>query len=510
MTPKILLVKCLTLLFRESQLVHKTESSRDLVRTIIDSIPVPEVGMGINSEREVVASLKDTILEMCQNPMETEYDKDVLLQQIKLNCDGDEKLYDIIATGIEKEMSESKVKTSIVNLQRALNAYSRQEQINETLSKAAYQFKFHRDKIKDINEFIAESIAQLEALQMGVATKDPAVVTDIDLSDEEAVRNIFTEAKSVDDGTGIMKLGWQDLNNMAQGGLRRGEAVLIGALQHKYKTGFTLSMMAQVAVYNKPYMFDAAKKPLILRISFEDEIVNNLQFLYQYFKYSETGKAVYLKDASVEEMTVYVRSKLQGTGYHVKLTRVDPSQWTYKHICNKVLEYEAQGYEVHVLMLDYLFKLPTTGVTAGLPNGHDKRDMFRRMRNFCSARKTTLVTPCQLSSEAKALIKGGLPEDRFVKEVAEKGYWDGCKTLDTEADLELHIHVFKHQKETYFSIQRGKHRLPTIVDDDYKYMLLKFPKGMPIPPDLEGEKISMRRLPMGMTSTNASEDLFAF
>ena len=57
---------------------------------------------------------------------------------------------------------------------------------------------------------------------------------------------------------------------MLQGGFRRGQFSMIAALQHKYKTGFTLSILSQIAMYTKPYMKDSFKKPLLLRISFED------------------------------------------------------------------------------------------------------------------------------------------------------------------------------------------------------------------------------------------------
>lgn len=120
-----------------------------------------------------------------------------------------------------------------------------------------------------------------------------------------------------------------------------------------------------------------------------------------------------------------------------------------------------------------------------------------------------MLTPHQLSTEAKQLIRNGMSEDRFVKEVAEKGYWSGSKQLCQEIDLELHIHLFKHNKETYLAVQRGKHRVPTIIPDESKYFILKFPKnGMPIPDDRDGVVSSFRRLPN--ISTNADESLFSF
>lgn len=75
-------------------------------------------------------------------------------------------------------------------------------------------------------------------------------------------------------------------------------------------------------------------------------------------------------------------------------------------------------------------------------------------------------------------------------------------------DLELYIHLVKQHKETYLTVQRGKHRVPTILSDEEKYFVLKFPKGMPIPEDItEPDRVPMRKIP-SRAVTNASDDLF--
>lgn len=71
----------------------------------------------------------------------------------------------------------------------------------------------------------------------------------------------------------------------------------------------------------------------------------------------------------------------------------------------------------------------------------------------------------------------------------------------------MYLHLFKHQKETFLSIQRGKHRIPTILPDEYKYFLLKFPKnGMPILDDINKDISSFRKLPRINTTNN--DELF--
>lgn len=245
-----------------------------------------------------------------------------------------------------------------------------------------------------------------------------------------------------------------------------------------------------------------------MRISFEDKASMNLQFLYQKLKYDETGEEIKIKDIDIEVMSEYIQHRLQVNGYYVKMLRVDPTQWTYKHICNKIIELEAEGYEIHLCMLDYLGMVPTTGCITSGAMGTDFRDMIRRIRNFTEPKRITVITPHQISTEAKQLIRNGMPEDRFVKDIAEKGYYAGSRQLDQEIDGEIYIHLFRHNGVTYLAVQRGKHRLPTIVQDEYKYFLLPFPKRMPIPDDINGFKISYHKLPSA--ATNADESLFIY
>jgi hypothetical protein len=73
-------------------------------------------------------------------------------------------------------------------------------------------------------------------------------------------------------------------------------------------------------------------------------------------------------------------------------------------------------------------------------------------------------------------------------------------------DIEIYIHIFKRGKdETWLTVQRGKHRLPTIIPDVYKYYLMKFPKGMPIPDSTPGIEDWYRRLPNITSETNSNE-----
>lgn len=537
MDNKQLLVKSATLLYRESQLPDRSDNSSELVRTVIENIKLSDVAMGFNIERETLSGLKELVLEMCRNPVSHEYSNVDLLQRFRIILGNDSKLYEAIEQGLMDDLSESQLKRNITNIKRSINNHFKEQSISDVLDRAASMFRYNRDKIKDVNQFVASVIDQLEPLQVNQSSKDPAVIDEIVFGNNGAMANIFDREIKKNVKRDIFKTGWTAVNRMLQGGFRRGECVIVPALQHKYKTGFSLSLFAQLALYNKPTTRDPNKKPMLLRISFEDDLAPNIQFLYQYLRvcelkrndfltvaeekayYKEVLKTItdelpndYMDDETrfkaEERVQEFVYTKLMANGWHIKMMRVDPTQWTYRSICNEIIELEAQGFEIEMLELDYLAMVPTTGCRTDGPVGTPIRDLYRRIRNFCSAKNIGVITPHQLSTEAKALTRTGMSDANLVKEVAEKGYFADCRQLDQEVDLEIYIHIARSNRTSYLTVQRGKHRLPTIIPDEDKYFLLKFPEGLPIPDDFPEQDQSYSKMPVSAPA--GTDDVFKF
>lgn len=505
---KLLLVKAITLLYRESLLPEKESNSADLVRTVLEGIKLPEHSLTVSHERECLAGLKDTALWLCATIADTDYDKEDLLQRLRVNCVNDDRLYEILKSGIEKEMDEPSLKRTVLSIRKTIHDIFREHEVCELIRTTSNKVMFNRAEIKDMRAFVQEYIGKLEPYQIEASRKDPAIVASVDIGDTAALAEVCTDIQESTNQTSTLKTGWQDLNAMTQGGFRRGETIGIQALQHNYKTGFSLTIFKQVSIYNTPILDDPKKKPLMLRISFEDGLPANVQFLYQNLYENENGGLLPdLKKVEPGEMVAYVQTRMQASGYHVKLMRVNPSEWTYKNIQNTVLELEANGYEIHMLMLDYLPMIPTTGCEQG-PAGHDLRDLLRRMRNFCSARKIALVTPWQISPDGKMLLREGRSE--FVKQIAGGGYYSGSKQVDQEFDLELVIHIEKLNGSSWLTVQRGKHRLPTTIPDCDKYFCLPFPEQGSIPDDLNKPRIGRRKVGGGVIGSSEEVPFFEF
>ena len=503
MDSKLLLVKVITLLYRESELENNSNNSADLARSVIASIKLPESVMDTDNGREVLVGLRATALWMTDNPVNHKYDRSVLLQRIRVNTGEHESLYSAIESGTEPLEDEGSVKRLILEYKNSLNSYLKHGKVEEIINKASNKVMFHKETI-DWNHFLKDFVDELEPfMSEGNVESHPAIVGQVDFDNEEALRAMMNSAQEEIAADGVIKTGWQAINRMTgdHDGIRRGEFVNVGALQHNFKTGFTLNIFKHACIYNKPYMRDPNKKPLNIHLSLENDLNSNIMQLYASLKENETGEPVDIKTVDIPEAAKYVRGRLQATGYSIRMLRVDPSDFGFRDMFDLFTKYESEGYEIHMVVCDYLNMMTKKGCQSG-PAGFEVRDLFRRTRNFCSPRGIAFVTPHQLSTEAKQLVRMNV--DDFVKEIANKGYYADCRQIDQEIDLELYIHIVKSHGSSYLTVQRGKHRKISITPEKDLHCVLKFESVAGIPDDLLGEDKSVSKV--GAQTNDPNED----
>lgn len=523
MDNKLLVTKSLTLLWRESQIPEKQENSVDTIRTAMDGIKEPEVNISLlGSEDSPITKLKALILEMCKNPAEHEYIKEDLLLTIKSNCGDDTALYESIEQGINQEMTPAVLKRSVVNLRRDLIGHFKDESVMQILARAANDFRYNKSKFKSTAAFLTEVITQLEPYQVTVQKKDPAINERVSIEDESGVETIFNTVQNENSGNGIMSTPWQAMNDMLDGGFRPGEFVMHMSLQHQYKTGLNLLLFRGFPIYNKPFLIHPDKKPLLIRISLEDPLSNNFQFLYKAFKENEdgriyedefnekidekTGETIQIPKISAKEKARYVSEKMKVNGWHIELLSVNPIEWTYRDLCNLIIEREAEGYEVKVCDVDYLLKLPTTGCTQNFKGG-DYRNLIERIKAFFAARKCIFMTPWQLSTDAKSMIRDGTPD--VVTRWVGGGFTDSCKSLDQVVDVGILAHRVCKDREWFLDIALDKLRRIKQPADDKRRFALKFNnthQGRGVILDDIGKENSAYRKPGGERLVAKNED----
>lgn len=487
----ILLVQVITLLYRESQLDNRTSNSAELANAVVSTIKLPDTTVEMDRSRDTLVSLRSTALWMIGNPPTQDYDRGMLLQRIRVNVGDDEYLYQAVEMATQDLPDSGAIKKAVLEYRMSLNSYVNLATVEEILKSNYHKLAFHRGAIT--KDFVGEILGALEPYQAGTgASVNPAIVGEADLDDMEKVLSLLEQSRDELSTEGILRTGWQAINRMFgdQDGARRGEQILVGALQHNYKTGFTLNLFKHFCIYNVPYLRDPAKKPLGIHISAENNLNDNIMQLYVSLKENETKEPVVLREVDIEYASKYVRDKLQETGYSIRMLRVDPSLFTYRDYMDLITRYESEGYEVHFCIFDYLNMINKKGCQQG-PHGFETRDLFRRMRNFNAPRGITFITPHQLSTQAKELVRSNI--ENFVQEIANKGYYDSCRTIDQEVDMEISIHIEKMNGKSYLTCQRGKHRKLGTTANEHLYTVLKFePVGGGIPDDINGPDSSCR------------------
>lgn len=111
-------------------------------------------------------------------------------------------------------------------------------------------------------------------------------------------------------------------------------------------------------------------------------------------------------------------------------------------------------------------------------------------------RAIALITPHQLSTDAKQLFRDGKCVD-FVKELPGKGYYAGSKQLDQEVDIEMFLNIEKFSNQYWLTIQRGKHRITGMTAPEDLYCAYKFTPFGGIPDDVDLPDQSRRKIGAG-------------
>lgn len=497
MDTKLLLIQVITLLFLESLTATKkgNQSSRALAQKALDYVKPPEAAVLADFSRDPSTKLRDILVWMLHQPENHKFERKDLLQRLKLATIGDEYIYDAASTYIAMEQTPDECKKVIETARNDVNTFINKSILTGVLKESYYSAAFKPETV-DWSNFAKETIALLEPFKTLGEMDKSTLIDSVDFSNPEALANALKLGLSNIKPEGIIKFGWQGFNRLfgEQGGARRGEFIVIGALQHNFKSGTALELVKSAALYNRPHMVDPTKKPLLLRYSFENSLIIDIMHLYKSMIEPEIGTKVDMDSIDPIVAATYIHERLSVNGYTVKIEHHNPSDVTIFKLFNMIEEWENKGYEIHMLNLDYLAMISTKGCKQGA-TGQDIRDLYRRLRNFTAAKEILTTTPHQLSVDAKKKTREGVELGDFVREIANKGYYDSCSTIDQEVDMEIYQHLVVINGETYITWQRGKHRKagnPTPFED--LYTVYKFGEVGYIPDDVLGPDMSRKKV----------------
>lgn len=496
MDAKLLLVKTITLLYLNGKLEDKSKDAIIIAKEVINLVKPKDKSLVADfGGTDPTTELRETLIYMANQPMGTEFDENELKQRFKVNVSENEGLYDALISGfINPDESQDKI-IKMFNQQRStIRAITNKNKIADVLKSFYVKANFQQD-VLDYRNLLVEIQEELspyitDAHDTTSIFDHPSIVNNVAIDSVESVGGVLTSAKDELDSTGVIRTPYKGLNRMMgkHHGIRRGELCVITALTHNYKSGLCLDIFMGCPLFNTPYMRDPNKKPLNLRLSFENTTQQDFNHIYTKLKETDSQLPVDMRNIDIGDATEFIMNKLNVNGYESKILHIEPSDFTYFDLFKLIEAYEESGYEIHLLTIDYLNMMSKAGCVNDTA-GDNVRDLFRRARNFFLRRGIALVTPHQFSTEARK-VERSEPRN-FVKAVTGKGFYDSCSRLEQEIDLELSLHIVSFNGEEYLTMQRGKHRGVVTPAKD-QYCVYKFEEVGGLPMDADGEDQSRK------------------
>ena len=208
-----ILIKCILLLHRENLIRSENpeiiDSSGDLIKTILNMYKNKKVL--ITTENTVIDDLRDLVINMINNP--ENYDESVLLQQLGTMLSTNEPLLSAITKSLTADITQQGLRRSIVTLRNYLNNHYKELEFNRLIMQTIAKMK-NNELEGSVQEYTSNLISQLEALTLQTTTKDPGVVDEMDIVDEDGIDRVFKKTKTNSDGDKRLKTGWKELNLM--------------------------------------------------------------------------------------------------------------------------------------------------------------------------------------------------------------------------------------------------------------------------------------------------------
>ena len=456
----------------------KRISYKELVEEAERSVKTPMVIGDKDTERDFIVTMKNLIDWTLKQSTDTKLN----LTHFKKRLKGVPSLKTVDITVLENMADDERDYVSEADACKdILNEHLLQKRFKDTIRTLTGKVSFSNEQVdvSEVSREFAEIFSQFSAPREVSGVKSVAgVLSAIDYSDEDNIKDTFDLAVEESSVEGILTPGLQGVRDMLgwHQGFRRGDFWMVPALQHNWKSGLCINFLKHFCIYNIPLVKEEGKIPLHLHISSENAITDNLTLLYQSLKENETHQEIDITKIDSGEASAYVYNKTSEKGYEIQMLRINPSEFTYRSLEDLVHYYISKGYEIHSIIFDYLNMISKRGCLTGA-QGMDTRDLFRRVRNFMSEMNILFITPHQISTDAKYLLRQGVED--LVKELKGKSYWDSCKTIDQEVDGCIICHIEFYKGIPYFTMMLDKHRKAgKITEEKKKYAAYRmYPAG---------------------------------
>lgn len=497
---KLLMVKTITVIYLSTKVKEVNQDIHKIVSNVLVAVKPPERAIREELTYDTANQLRQCTIRMLDESKASAFNEDELSQRFKVITGNDTAIYEGLNSMLlreddfDQDRVRARIDAEIWNIKRILD----QEEVAKVAKEWSMKLAWNPENV-NWNTLIGDVTKDFEQFQsLSGTTKSlqdhPAIMSIINLSDVSSVEDMLVRAKEEWSPDGVLKCGFQGINRMCgePGGFRRGETLLIGALRHNYKTGLSRDLFITIPLCNIPHMNDPTKKPLNLRFSFEDSAKDDIIQIYKRLKGTLDKTYVETKNIDSREAAAYVYEKLSVNGYHNEVLEIDPGLFSLEDIVNTIEDYERRGYEIHHLNIDYLAMLTKNGKDGGDSLTNVIQTLFTQLRNVCRRKNIFLSTPHQLGTDAKALQKEGVAD--FVRKVVGKSFYDACKRIDQEVDMEITINKELSNGKYYIAMARGKHRGVNDTPIVEQYTVYEFNPELGLPYDFWDADQSMRKI----------------
>jgi hypothetical protein len=505
MSANLVLIKAITLLYKEVRIADKIhEQTKELVSKTLDKIALPTViGSDIDPRTEITEGLIGIARWMLKTDA-VQITDEVFKQRLRVVVKTESYLADAVIEVVDKKMTPEESKKICLGLNGELFVFT-QEEDARAVFKSLY-FDSVNTENKDWSTIVNLAMEKLATFNFTrkEGINHSGFVNMIDFTKKEDIMAAVIRGVEKNSSENVLKTGWQGFNAMlgAPGGFRPGEAALLSARQYNGKSITLLNLFLHFCMYNVPVPRVEGRRPAIVLISLENNVDSNLLVIYkilfeQEFK-TECDIAALNVNTETDEgaanlrvITDYVMTKLSEKGYAPIMLRYINTEYSYASFISTMEALLGNGDEIHAVLLDYMATMNKAGCTPGA-QGNEIRDLARRIRGYTEPRGITFITAHQLSSDAVQLVRDG--RDSLVKAVAGKNYYDDCKRVGQEFDLEIHQDMPVFGTDKYVEWQRGKHRDVNDTPEEHTYCAYRIEKIGFIPPDIDSKAKFTRKL----------------
>lgn len=476
----LILVKSIVACYLNKKLKNESLDIKEHIDFVLKNIKMPSNLIGNNGSGDIARGLRETLDWLNGLPPKTDIPEEDFLTRLRINLGTETHHLMAIKQAIADTSDLDMVRSRIIFTINEVKAEMNKDRLSDTIRKANAKSRSDDDFL-DRAEFIEGFINELQELKNEFRTDVSESEQRLHFADTEALEKAFIRAQENFSPEGVLRTGLQGLNKMMGiGGFPRGYYVNFGALTHNYKSGILLDMFVHIARFNKPKLRDPNKKPALLRVSFENQQEQDLSKMYKDIYEQKTGQECDLSKVNPAEAAKFIYDHLSETGFEIFMEFFSPNDFTVDDMIALLDDYEKRGYEVQLLDLDYLELI----VKASKLVRPDKAitDAADKLRGYCYPKGITVLTAHQLSTEAQQLSREGTAN--FAVKVSEGGWYMNCKSLHTKLDLEVLMHIHKHQGDSYLTFARGKMRNGETVPIAHRSFAYKMEKIGTIHPDI--------------------------